>query len=472
MVQLPRHGLPRGPTAPRPPDAAAAPHGARDAPLLDDLVLPLFVCPGEGVERADRLDARRRPLSVDGWSRRRRGAGTSRHAGGASSSACPREGRDRQRRRWRRGRHRAARAARARSARCPDLLRHRRRLLLRVHRPRPLRRARGDGSVDNDATLENLAAPVAVSPARGRGRHRRAVGHDGRPRGARSARRSTRRGFADTPILSYAAKYASALLRPVPRGGRSRARVRRPPRLPDGPGERREALREVALDVEEGADMLMVKPALAYLDVIRRRARALRPAARGLPRERRVRHDQGGRGQRGWIDERPRDDGVAASPSAAPAPTSILTYCAREAAALAANADGRSEPAARRALTPRVADSLFARARSVIPGGVNSPVRAFRGVGGDPVFIARGEGAVARGRRRQPLRRLRRRRGGRSSSATRTRRSWRRSARAARARHRLRRADRARGRARRADRRGRARRSRWCASSTRAPRRR
>ncbi len=75
-------------------------------------------------------------------------------------------------------------------------------------------------------------------------------------------------GHADTAILAYAAKYASALYGPfrdaaecAPRFGDRRGYQMDPPNL-------REALVEVALDVEEGADMIMVKPALAYLDVI------------------------------------------------------------------------------------------------------------------------------------------------------------------------------------------------------------
>ena len=62
------------------------------------------------------------------------------------------------------------------------------------------------------------------------------------------------------------------------------------------PANAREALREAALDEEEGADMLMVKPALPYLDVIAKVRAATQPAARRVQRERRVRDDQGRRG--------------------------------------------------------------------------------------------------------------------------------------------------------------------------------
>ena len=76
-------------------------------------------------------------------------------------------------------------------------------------------------------------------------------------------------GFANTPILSYSAKYASAFYGPF------RSAAGSAPAFGDrrgyqmDPHNAREALKECALDVEEGADLLMVKPALSYLDVIR-----------------------------------------------------------------------------------------------------------------------------------------------------------------------------------------------------------
>ena len=75
--------------------------------------------------------------------------------------------------------------------------------------------------------------------------------------------------FEHIPILSYAVKYASALLRPLPRCGRILPGLGTAV-VPDGPGQCPQALREAGLDVAEGADMLMVKPALPYLDVIHR----------------------------------------------------------------------------------------------------------------------------------------------------------------------------------------------------------
>jgi porphobilinogen synthase len=77
-------------------------------------------------------------------------------------------------------------------------------------------------------------------------------------------------GFENTPILSYAVKYASSFYGPF------RDAAESPPKFGDrkshqmDPANAREALREVALDVSEGADMLMVKPALPYLDILHR----------------------------------------------------------------------------------------------------------------------------------------------------------------------------------------------------------
>jgi porphobilinogen synthase len=76
------------------------------------------------------------------------------------------------------------------------------------------------------------------------------------------------RGFGSTPILSYAAKFASAFYGPFREAAESAPKFgdRRSYQM-DG-ANAREALREVALDIAEGADMVMVKPALAYLDVL------------------------------------------------------------------------------------------------------------------------------------------------------------------------------------------------------------
>jgi porphobilinogen synthase len=123
------------------------------------------------------------------------------------------------------------------------------------------------GEVQNDPTLE-LLARMAVSHARA-GAHVIAPSDmmDGRVGAIRKALDAD--GFDSLPILSYAAKYASAYYGPFREAADSAPQFGDRRGYQMDPANAREALREVALDLEEGADMVMVKPALAYLDVIR-----------------------------------------------------------------------------------------------------------------------------------------------------------------------------------------------------------
>ena len=123
------------------------------------------------------------------------------------------------------------------------------------------------GEVQNDPTLE-LLARMAVSHARA-GAHVIAPSDmmDGRVGAIRRALDAA--GFADLAILSYAAKYASAFYGPFREAADSTPQFGDRRGYQMDPANVREALREVRLDVEEGADMVMVKPALPYLDVIR-----------------------------------------------------------------------------------------------------------------------------------------------------------------------------------------------------------
>ena len=132
--------------------------------------------------------------------------------------------------------------------------------------------------VRNDPTLE-LLARMAVSHARA-GAHVVAPSDmmDGRVGAIRRALDTA--GYADTPILAYAAKYASAFYGPFREAADSTPQFGDRRAYQMDPANVREALREVRLDVEEGADMVMVKPALPYLDVIRAvRERTDRPVA-------------------------------------------------------------------------------------------------------------------------------------------------------------------------------------------------
>jgi porphobilinogen synthase len=125
-----------------------------------------------------------------------------------------------------------------------------------------------DGDVDNDATLEILAKSAVSHAKAGADIVAPSDMMDGRVGAIRKG--LDRAGYEGVPILSYAAKYASAFYGPfrdaaesAPSFGDRRSYQMDPPNA-------REALREVSLDVLEGADMVMVKPALAYLDIVRR----------------------------------------------------------------------------------------------------------------------------------------------------------------------------------------------------------
>jgi porphobilinogen synthase len=125
-----------------------------------------------------------------------------------------------------------------------------------------------EGRVDNDATLQRYAA-MGVAQAEA-GAH--LVGTSGMMDGQVGAVRTAldRHGSADVGILAYSAKYASGFYGPFREAAEGAPAFGDRASHQQDPANAAEALREVALDIAEGADMVMVKPALAYLDVIRR----------------------------------------------------------------------------------------------------------------------------------------------------------------------------------------------------------
>ena len=125
-----------------------------------------------------------------------------------------------------------------------------------------------DGDVDNDATLELLAAEALAHARAGADLVAPSDMMDGRVGAIRGALDAA--GFAHLPIMSYAAKFASALYGPFRDAAESTPAFGDRRSYQMDPANAEEALREVALDIEEGADIVMVKPALPYLDVIRR----------------------------------------------------------------------------------------------------------------------------------------------------------------------------------------------------------
>jgi porphobilinogen synthase len=122
--------------------------------------------------------------------------------------------------------------------------------------------------VDNDASLALLAKAAVAYAEAGADIVAPSDMMDGRVAAIRAALDET--GFADTPIMSYAAKFASSFYGPFREAAESAPQFgdRRTYQMDAANAE--EALREVALDIEEGADIVMVKPALAYMDLIRR----------------------------------------------------------------------------------------------------------------------------------------------------------------------------------------------------------
>jgi porphobilinogen synthase len=124
-----------------------------------------------------------------------------------------------------------------------------------------------DGEVQNDPTLAWLASS-AVSHARaGADIVAPSDMMDGRVAAIRKALDES--GFANTPILAYAAKYASAFYGPFREAAESTPQFGDRRSYQMDPANAREAMREIELDLEEGADMIMVKPAMPYLDIIR-----------------------------------------------------------------------------------------------------------------------------------------------------------------------------------------------------------
>ena len=127
---------------------------------------------------------------------------------------------------------------------------------------------RAAGKVLNDPTLKLLARAAVSHAEAGADVVAPSDMMDGRVRAIRRALDEA--DFQDTPILSYAAKYASAFYGPFREAAESAPQFGDRRSYQMNPANAEEALREVALDIAEGADMVMVKPALAYLDILHR----------------------------------------------------------------------------------------------------------------------------------------------------------------------------------------------------------
>jgi porphobilinogen synthase len=295
----------------------------------DNLVLPLFVCPGEGVEKpvgsmpgvaqqsVDRLVETCRQAFAEGI-RTVLLFGIPEHKDATGSSAWSSEGI-------------VQRALRALAADVPGLIKIADVCFCEYTSHGHCGVLKGE-TVDNDATLENLAKQSVSLAEAGADIIAPSDMMDGRVGAIRQALDAA--GFADTPILSYAVKFASGFYGPFREAAESAPSFGDRRSYQMDPANGREAMREAELDVEEGADMLMVKPALPYLDIlVQLRYRFDLPLA--------AYHVSGeysmikAAAERGWIDyDRVLMESLVAIRRAGA--DLILTYGARDAARLLA----------------------------------------------------------------------------------------------------------------------------------------
>ena len=124
-----------------------------------------------------------------------------------------------------------------------------------------------DGDVENDSTLNWLAKSALSHAKAGADAVAPSDMMDGRVAAIRDALDDG--GFPNLPVISYAAKYASGFYGPFREAAESAPQFGDRRSYQMDPANAREAMREIELDLAEGADMIMIKPALAYLDIIR-----------------------------------------------------------------------------------------------------------------------------------------------------------------------------------------------------------
>lgn len=187
-----------------------------------------------------------------------------------------------------------------------------------------------DGRIVNDETLECLRAMALSHAQAGADMVAPSDMMDGRVAAIRAELDSA--GYCDVPIMAYAAKFASCFYAPFRDAAGSAPQFGDRQSYQMDPANRREAMREIALDIEEGADIVMVKPAMPYLDVIAAaRAHTLLPVAA---------YQVSGEysmikaaGRLGWVDEsRAMMESLLAMKRAGA--DLILTYFAKDAARL------------------------------------------------------------------------------------------------------------------------------------------
>ncbi len=190
-----------------------------------------------------------------------------------------------------------------------------------------------DGDVDNDLTLETLAAQSVSLTEAGADIIAPSDMMDGRVQRIRRALDEA--GYSNTPIMSYAAKYASAFYGPFRDAAESAPSFGDRRSYQMNPANSDEAMREIALDIEEGADIIMVKPALSYLDIIFRAKHEFKMpvAAYNVSGEFSM---VKAAGEKGWVDEARIIMEIITSIKRAGADI-IITYHAKEVADILRN---------------------------------------------------------------------------------------------------------------------------------------
>ena len=270
-------------------------------------------------------------------------------------------------------------------------------------------RSDGTPDVSNDLALPRLAAAALAYAQAGADVVAPSDMMDGRVAAIRAALDVN--GQHDVVIVSYAAKYASAFYGPFRDAAGSAPAFGDRRSYQMDPANAREALVEVAADLQEGADVVMVKPALAYLDIIWRVKQqfdvpvaaynvsgeyAMVKAAGSTRLARRIARRPGSADRNPTSRRRHHPHLLREGHRQAPVLNGVVPP----------GASAQMKHTASEPLTP-VSESLFARAERVLPGGVNSPVRSVQGGRRHAAFCRPRSGRAHLGRRRPRARRLR-----------------------------------------------------------------
>ena len=248
-----------------------------------------------------------------------------------------------------------------------------------------------DDEIVNDPSVEQLVRAAVSHAVAGADIVAPSDMMDGRVGAIRRA--LDERGFEHTAIMAYSAKYCSAFYGPFRDAAASAPRVRRPQDAPDGSGQRPRGVARGRTGYRGGRRHRDGQTGGPVSGRPHAREGHVRLPHRGLPRERRIRDAQGGRAQR--MDRRAARDARNADrhpPRRRGHHHHVLRSRGRASARLVFSSRSTSSLPSFFVITRRISTAL-SRAQRILPGGVDSPVRAFKAVGATPLFIARAHGA-------------------------------------------------------------------------------